>query len=185
MLPTLTFKDEIYTFTLRRNGKKVIHEFGSYPVLVKDQDKSVIHGVSFVTIGSIEERTILPAARAKIDGPAFDGILYYICAQPFQGEDIVIWLSKEESEVLQPILDDIQEEEFQKNEYQFTRTTLKDMAKNPSQYGPQQRARAMVCCPLCSGALTGIAYRPSCSKCDWDYDNDYHDAYRQHPLDHE
>jgi hypothetical protein len=165
MLPTVTFdanKNDTYTFTLWRDGKKVVHEFKGFSVTINENNENVIHGARYVLINGIDERIILPADRAKLDGPAFDGTFYYITVQPFQGEDIMIWLSKDEAAVLQPIMDDIAEEEFLKNEYEFTRTTLNDMAKNPEKYGPEQLARAM----------------------SWD-ESDSHDAYREHPLDHE
>jgi len=187
MLPTVTFNDdnEIYKFTLLRDNKKQVHQFKRFSVSVNDSNDTVIHGISSVGIYEIDESVLEPHERPKFDGPAFDGKLYYISAQPFEGDEIFIWLSKEEFQILQPMLDDIEEEKFQKLEYQFTRTTLKDMAKNPSNYGPQQRARAMVCCPVCQGALVGLVYSPHCGSCDWDSQDDSHNAYRQHPLDHE
>jgi len=181
MLPTVTFEKDIYTFTLWRDDKKVVHEFKKFSVTINEKHDTVIHGISSVGIHEIDERVLEPHERPKFDGPSFDGKLYYISAQPYQGDEIFIWLSKEEYEVLEPMMDAISEEEFQKYEYEFTRTTLKDMAKNPSNYGPEQLARAMVSCPDCHGALAGSVYRPHCSECAWDY----HDAYREHPLDHE
>jgi hypothetical protein len=185
MLPTLTYENKTYTFTLWRDGKKLVHEFKDFSVSVNDKNETIIHGFSSVGIHGIDERIALPEDRERINGPACEGVFYYIYAQAYQGEDSMIWLSKEEADVLQPILDDIAEERFQEHEIQFTRTTLKDMAKNPQNYGPEQRARAMVCCPLCSGGLAGSVYRPHCSDCDWDSQTDFHDAYREHPLDHE
>ena len=163
MLPSLTYEKEAYIFTLMRNGNKQVYKFG--------------HGISSVGVYVIDESVLKPEERAKFVGPTIDGKLYYISAKPFEGEEIFIWLSKEEFEILEPILDDIEEEDFEKYEYEFTRTTLNNMAKNTSAYGPT----AFVSCPLCRAGLAGSVYRPHCSECDWDYE----DAYRQVPLDHE
>ena len=157
--------------------------------------ETVVHGASTVGIHGNDERIILPADRAKIEGPAFEGVLYYICVEPFQGEDILIWLSKEEFDILDPMLMEIEEERYQKSfEYDYTRKTMKEFVTNPEKYGPEQRASAMVSCPACGGSLAGSVYRPRCDSCPWDSeevdhyeseDDDCHDAYREHPLDHE
>jgi len=170
MLPTVTIDTEgAYTFTLMREGKEVIHTFKSFSITVNEKYETVINGVSSVWVHVIDEDSMKPEERKKINGPAFEGQLYYIRAQPCQGEDILIWLSKEEFDILEPMMDDIAEEKFQRHEYEFTRTTL----KNPTDY--------MVSCPLCNAGLAGSVYRPRCESCDWDSA----DAYRQHPLDHE
>jgi len=180
MLPTLTYEKEVYTFTLMRKGNKQVYKFKNYPT-TNPSDETIIYGISSVGVYVIDESVLKPEERAKFDGPTIDSKLYYISAQPFEGEEIFVWLSKEEFGILQPILDDIEEKEYEKYEYEFTRTTLRDMAENPSNYGREQLARALVCCPLCRSGLAGSVYRPHCSECDWDYD----DAYREHPLDHE
>lgn len=136
MLPTVTFdanKNDTYTFTLWRDGKKVVHEFKGFSVTINEKVETVIHGFSFVTIHGIDERIILPEERAKIDGPASDGTLYYIYAEPFQGDCRMIWLTKQEAELLLPMMDTIEEDKFY-----------------------ESRSKA-----------------------------DTHDAYREHPLDHE
>ena len=86
---------------------------------------------------------------------------------------------------------EIAEERYESQEYEFTRTTLKDMAKNPAKYGPEQLARAMVSCPACDAPLEGSVYRPRCSSCTWDSEGtnsegtNSEDEYGVHPLDHE
>ena len=186
MLPTITFdynKNKTYTFTLWRDGKKVVHEFQGFSVTINEENETIIHGFSSVGIHGIDERIILPTDRVKLNGPAFDGVLYYICAQTFKGEDSMIWLSKEEADVLQPMLDEIEEARFyNEHEIEFTRTTINDCMKNPQNYGPEMRARIMMSsCPECDKGLAGSVYRPRCESCSWDSN----DAYREHPLDHE
>lgn len=182
MQPSVTFdsKNEKYVLTLWRE-KVVVHEFKSFSVTINDTGDSVINGYSSVIIGIYDAETMDPKHMAQMDAPAIDGQFYCICAVPFQGEDLLIQLSKEEFDVLDPIMHDIDEERYEAQEYEFTRTTLKDMAKNPSEYGPGMRALAGLGCPVCGEALSGSVYRPHCSECTWDSDA----AYREHPLDHE
>jgi len=138
MLPNVTFDydSRIFTFTLWRNEKEVIHELKGANVFVDSMPD-----------------------KAKDDGNS-----YFIYVQPYQGEDFEISLSKDEFDILDPIMFGIEEDIYHDSyECEFTRTTLKDMEKNPTNYGPEQRARAMIS----------------------DQDDDYHDAYREHPLDHE
>ncbi len=104
MLPTVIFDNSDYTyiFTLLRDGKKVVHEFkGS------------------VVIDNKAEDLIKPADRAKIDGPAFDGKFYYICFQQNQDDYDLIWLSKEEFDILDPMLDEIEDDIYERYEYKF------------------------------------------------------------------
>jgi len=148
MLPTLVHEDGIYTFTLWRDGKKVVHTLKGFCVGVHSEP----------------EDGLQPSLRAKVDGPSFDGILYYIWVEEFNGDENFIWISKNEFELLDAILIEITEDLYESQSYEFTRTTLNDMAKNPTKYGPEQLARAMM----------------------WiDDESDIHDAYREHPLDHE
>jgi len=86
MQPSLTYENDTYTFTLWRD-EKVIHTF-------KD---------SFVTVCMGNEKSI-PASQLKsMNGPSYDGWTYYISAQPREGDEVVVWLTKEEFEILQPI----------------------------------------------------------------------------------
>ena len=109
-------------------------------------------------------------------------VKHYIYVRPYEGEDILILLSKDEYDRLDPMIEDIQQQNYERYECEFTRTTIKDMAKNPTEYGPEMRARIMMSsCPDCGEGLAGSVYRPRCSDCDCDSDA----AYREHPLDHE
>ena len=95
MPPTLTFKDNTYTFTLLRDDKEVVHKFNrTYHVIV---------------CGELETSVLIPA-RAKILGPAYDGKLYWIDATRFKGEETFIWLSKEEFEILYPMYKHIEDQ---------------------------------------------------------------------------
>ena len=152
MLPNVTFDydSRIFTFTLWRNEKEVIHELKGTNVFVD----------------------VMPD-KAKDDGNS-----YFIYVQPYQGEDFEISLSKDEFDILDPIMFGIEEDIYHDfYECEFTRTTLKDMEKNPTKYGPEQLARA------------GIPVNSHQSdEDDYEYDgyhSDTHDAYREHPLDHE
>jgi len=148
MLPTVSFDDPsgTYTFTLWRDGKKVIHKTMGF----------------FVGLYAEAETNISHSERAKIDGPAVDGYLYYICTEGFDGEETFIWVTKNEFELLEDMVDQIREGLYEAEEYEFTRTTLRDMHEHPEKYGPEQRARDMI----------------------WD-ESDAPEAYREHPLDHE
>jgi len=129
MQPTISYEDNCYTFTLYRDEKKVVYE-------LKDASVVEIHGVN--------ECFWTPEDRAKIDGPACNGFIYYIYAEHYNGESSMFWLSKEETDLLPPILESIKEERYYKElECEFTRTTINDCIKNPENYGPQQRARIM------------------------------------------
>lgn len=87
MQPTLTHENETYTFTLWRNNEKVIYIF-------KD---------SFVTLYKGNEKSI-PASQLKsMNGRSYDGWTYFISVQPWEGDEVVVWLTKEEFEILQPI----------------------------------------------------------------------------------
>ena len=159
MLPTVTFDDPsgTYTFTLWRDDKEVTHELKGLSVYLE----------------------VIP----DDDYDKTKNVKHYIYVRPYDGEDILISLSKEEYDVLDPMIMEIEDENFDRYEYEFTRTTLKDMAKNPTEYGPEQRARAMVSCPVCGEGLSGSFYSPRCSECASDSED--HNPYREHPLDHE
>jgi len=147
-------ENKTYTLTLWRDEKKVVHEFKN---------------VSTVGIHGVEESIALPEDHVKINGPSCDGVFYYIWAEHYNGEDTMIWLSKDEADLLTPMLDDIKDDRYYKEfEYEFTRTTINDCIKNPTNYGPQMRARMLVSCPSCNEGLAGSVYRPRCSVCPWD-----------------
>jgi hypothetical protein len=159
MSSTVTFHEKVYTFTLWRDDKKVVHEFKNVSTLG-------IHGV--------DERIALPEDRAKIDGPSCEGVFYYIYAEHYDGEYSMMWLSKDEADVLTPMLDAIKDDRYYKDfECEFTRATINDCIKNPANYGPEMRARIMMAsCPKCHEGLAGSVYRPRCSVCPWDSDKD-------------
>lgn len=97
-----------YTFTLWRDHQKIVHEFEGFSVMINEFFETIINGVSSVKLHIIPESILEPEQREKIDGPAFNGDLYYICAKPFYGDDILIWLSKEEFDILQPMMNTIE-----------------------------------------------------------------------------
>jgi hypothetical protein len=145
MLPTVIFnEDNGYTFTLWRDGNKIVHEFKKFSVTIDENHETIINGFSSVAIHGIHEQVILPEDHTRIGGPPCDGVFYYICAVPYSGEDLMVWLSKEEYDILLPTLHDIQDERYYKDyECEFTSTTINDCIKNPQNYGPEQRARIM------------------------------------------
>lgn len=157
MLPNVTFDDPsgTYTFTLWRDNKEVIRELKGLSVYLE----------------------VIP----DDDYDKTNNVKHYIYVRTYDSDDILIPLSKEEYDVLDPMIMEIEEENFDRYEHEFTRTTLKDMEKNPTDYPPEMRARAMVSCPVCGDVLAGSVYRPHCPECDWDSDA----AFREHPLDHE
>ena len=161
MTSTVTFeynKNSAYTLTLWRDEKKTVHE-------LKD--------VSRVDVDGVDEECISPEDRVRINGPACEGVFYYICAEHYNGEYSMFWISREEADFLTPILDSIKEERYYKEfEYEFTRTAINDCIKNPTKYGPEQRARMLGYCPDCKEGLAGSVYRPHCSVCPWDSEND-------------
>jgi hypothetical protein len=138
MLPTVSFDDPsgTYTFTLWRDDKEVIHTLRGLAVYLE-----VIPDDDYETTGNVK---------------------HYIYVKTYENEDMLISLSKDEYDVLDPMLMEIEEENFERYEYEFTRTTLRDMHEHPEKYGPEMRARAMI----------------------WD-ESDAPEAYREHPLDHE
>jgi hypothetical protein len=87
MQPTVSHENNTYTFRLWREGKEVVHTF-------KD---------SFVTLYMGNEKSIPINQLARMNGPSYDGWTYYISAQPHEGDEVVVWLSKEEFDILQPI----------------------------------------------------------------------------------
>ena len=145
MLPTVIFnEDKGYTFTLWRDGNKIVHDFKNFSVTIDENNETVINGFSSVAIHGIHEQLTTPEDHTRIGGPPCDGVFYYICAVPYSGEDRMVWLSKEEYDILLPILHDIQDERYYKDyECEFTSTTINDCIKNPQNYGPEQRARIM------------------------------------------
>lgn len=111
MLPTISYDhDKGYTFTLWRDEKHVVHEFKNFSVTLDENHETIVNGFSSLAIHGIHERIMPPQDLAKIGGPACDGVFYYICAVPYRGEDRIIWLSKEEYDILLPILHDIQDD---------------------------------------------------------------------------
>lgn len=172
MLPTLTFdesKNDTYTFTLWRDGKEVVHQFKGFSVTLNESYESVIHGASSITLHYADKSTLTPSEISQINGSVYapvnesvDGLVYYIWVTPFQGDDVLIWLSKEEFETLDPILNEIKENlYYERYECEFTRTTLKDMQLHPEKYGPEQLRRAGIIneddgndeCDYCNGAI--------------------------------
>jgi hypothetical protein len=146
MLPTLTFdesKNDTYTFTLFRDGKEVVHQFKGFSVTLNEAHETVIHGASSIEIYSVDPESLIPADKEK---PAPDpNMLYYISVHSYQGEDTFIPLTKEEGEILAPILSDIKDNiYYERYECEFTRTTLRDMHLHPEKYGPEQLRRAGV-----------------------------------------
>ena len=96
MLPTLTLKYNIYTLTLIREGKPLVYKFSRrYHVIIYHTD----------------ETSLEPSEREKILGPAFDGIIYWIDVS-FPGERQFIWISKDEFDILEPILAEEEEKYY-------------------------------------------------------------------------
>jgi hypothetical protein len=133
MQPTISYEqDKGYTFTLWRDEKKVVYE-------LNDASLVEIHGVAEVFWTSED--------RAKVDGPASNGFIHYIYSEKYSGEVSMVWLSKEEADILGPILYDIKEERYYNElECEFTSTTINDCIKKPENYGPEQRAKIMAYC---------------------------------------
>jgi hypothetical protein len=98
MSPSITLKENIYTIALVRDSKPVVYEFTRRYHLI------IYHA---------NERSLAPSYREKILGPAFDGIIYWIDVS-FPGERHFIWISKDEFEVLQPMMEEIDWKEYQK-----------------------------------------------------------------------
>lgn len=147
MHPTISYDSEGnkgYTFTLWRDEKQVVHEFKGFSVTLDENHETIVNGFSSVSIHGIHESIMLPEDLNRIGGPACDGVFYYIYAVSFGTEDRMIWLSKEEYDILLPILHDIQDERYyNEHEISFTSTTINDCIKNPENYGPEQRALIM------------------------------------------
>lgn len=117
MLPNVTFDYEsgTYNFTLWRDGKEVVHKLKGlivYLEVIPDDDYEKTRNVK-----------------------------HYIYVKKYDSEEILISLSKDEYDVLEPMIEDIEDE-------------IKDMARNS--------------CPECGGSLTGSVYRPQCDSCTWD-----------------
>jgi hypothetical protein len=93
MLPTISFNEytDLYTVTLWRNGIQMIHHANT------------------VSLGNIPEDTIQPSEREKLDGPACDGVFYYIQAQR-DDKDMMVWLSKDEFHFIKNRLGEVNEE---------------------------------------------------------------------------
>ena len=79
--PIVTFDGITYTITIfRKNGTWLKDDFSEHSVCARREDE----------LSSLE--------RSCIKGPAADGLLYYIHAQPHAGAASFIWLeSKEEA----------------------------------------------------------------------------------------
>ena len=92
-MSTVTLRDNVYTFTLIRESKRVVYEFTRMYCIILCAEKE----------SNLEVHT-----RDKILGPAFDGILYWIDVS-FPGERRFFWLSKEDFDILEPML--IEEED--------------------------------------------------------------------------
>ena len=91
MLPTVTFDNDsgTYTFTLWRENKQVVHELKGLTVyleVIPDDDYEQTRNVK-----------------------------HYIYVQPYEGEEILISLSKGEYDVLDPMLMDIEDAIYQKS----------------------------------------------------------------------
>lgn len=112
MLPTVTFDDPsgTYTFTLWRDKKKIVHDL-----------KGLFVGLDVIPDDDYEETK---------------NVTHCIYVKTYGNEEILIPLSEEEYDVLDPMVMDI-EEKMHDNFYER------------------------------------------------EEDSDYHDAYREHPLDHE
>jgi hypothetical protein len=104
MQPTVSYENNNYTFSLLRNGKEVVHAF-------KD---------AFATISYGNEKSIPSSQLAKMNGPSYDGWTYHIYVQQHHAEkdteEIFIWISKEEFEILRPVLESIHGTEDQEND---------------------------------------------------------------------
>lgn len=87
-MTSVTLKDNIYTFTLIRDSKKVVYEFTRAYCIILCMEK---------------EANLELDTREKILGPAFDGMLYWIDVG-FPGEWRAFWLSEEEFDILEPML---------------------------------------------------------------------------------
>lgn len=93
--PTLTYDDDaFYTFTVMREGKKVVYQLDSFRI----------------TIAFANEKDMAPSRREKILGPAYDGVVYYIYLLDRERNDKYFWLSKEEYDIFFPIYFKIEDE---------------------------------------------------------------------------
>ena len=90
MTPTITLKDKIFTITLMRAGKPVVYKF-----------TRMYH----IILYSENETDLDPSQREKIVGPAFNGVVYWIDVCFI--EQHYIWISKEEFDILYPMLSSI------------------------------------------------------------------------------
>ena len=95
MLPNVTYDDntQTYSFTLWRDNKKVTHDLKGF----------------LVGLHASPEADVFHAHRVKIDGPAFDGDLHYIFVEDFDGNETFIWVSKNEFELLEAMVDEIKD----------------------------------------------------------------------------
>lgn len=88
--------DNIYTITLIRDAKPIVYKFTRrYHVIIYHAN----------------ETSLEPSEREKIIGVSFEGIIYWIDVS-FPGERQFIWISKNEFELLQPMLEDIDDKEY-------------------------------------------------------------------------
>ena len=100
MLPTVTFDDPsgTYTFTLWRDDKQVVHELKGLAVgldVIPDDDYDKTRNVK-----------------------------HYIYVKTYDNEDILILLSKEEYDVLDPMIEDIEYEIQDKYDRQDSKCTF-------------------------------------------------------------
>ena len=119
MQPTVSKEKNDYTFTLWRNEEKIIHTF-------KD---------AFATVSYGDEKSIPAAQLAKMNSPSYDGWTYHIYVQEHHAErdteEIFIWISKEEFELLWPVLERIEgpQEEPEDDPYE-TQEVMRTVMRN-------------------------------------------------------
>jgi hypothetical protein len=114
-MPTVSHESNTYTFTLWRDGKEVTHAF---------KDACVI-----LSYGN--EKSIPAAQLAKMNGPSYEGWTYHIFVNPRDGDETFIWLSKDEFEALQPMIESIEgpEEEKEDDPYE-TQEVMRAFMRN-------------------------------------------------------
>ena len=100
MSPTVTFEEDSYIFTLVREDKEVVYKINA----------------SHAFTCARNEKDMNPSERAKIDGPAFNGILYYVHAWYDENKESFTWLSKEEYDIIDPVLTDINDDLYYNSE---------------------------------------------------------------------
>ena len=96
MSHTVIFKEGSYIFTLIREDKKVVYMINASDAFTCARN----------------EKDMKPSERAKINGPAFNGVLYYINAWYHDNKESFFWLSKEEYDIIDPALMDINDDRY-------------------------------------------------------------------------